>query len=227
MGLTQIVPKPYITPIPLLFNSLRETGIMTLFHLAFFLFFLIGPVVLAWFKGDQLIAHFSRRQRQRKMHKRQKATRALPVREDVMSSLLHAENRRNQIDDHIGEALNLFHQTTEHGRTLIAHHKAVSELDAIEQLVLLRESRFSDFLEIAQLQSETIETLTQEVDLLRSATPITTEQTTEPHTQASAQLLANLNRAVQKRQQIDQKLTKIGPQKPRPNPTSHIDITIE
>jgi hypothetical protein len=200
---------------------------MTIFHLTLFLFLIIGPVALAWFKGDQLIEYFSRGQRKRKMHKRQRATKALPVRETVINSLLFSEDQCNKIDEKISEALNLFHQTTENGRAFIAHHMALGELDAIEQLVLSRESRFGDFLDIAQLQSETIEILTRKVDMLRETARLDTVTPPVIRTQAAAKLMANLNRAVQKRRQIDRKLTNIGSPKTETGSTSRFDITIE
>ena len=161
------------------------------------------------------------------MHKRQRATRALPVRETVINNLLLSDDRRNKIDEKISAALNLFHQTTENGRAFVAHHMALGELDAIEQLVLSRESRFGDFLDIAQLQSETIEVLTQKIDLLRETAQLNTAVPPVIRTQAAAKLMANLNRAVQKRRQIDRKMTNIGSPKTETESPPRFDITIE
>lgn len=200
--------------------------IMTFFYLSVFVLLVIGPVALAWLKGEQLLDYLSRRQRQRQMKKRQRTTRTLPVREMAMKSLLAAEHRRNQIDDRIGEALSQYRQTLVNGRTLSAAPQTISALDEIEQVVLARESQFGEVLDLAGLQSDVIEVQIGEVDLLRQAFEDIGPPNLDVPTQAKAHLLANLDRAVQKRKQIDHQLNRVHPRTPSSGSTMGFDVTI-
>jgi len=199
---------------------------MVFFYLSIFLLLVIGPVALAWFKGEQLLDYLSRRQRQRQMQNRQRTTRTLPVRETAIESLLAAEYRRNQIDDRIAEVLAQFRQTLENGRAFSASPQTLATLDEIEQVTLLRESQFSKVLDIAGLQSEVIEVRTGEVDMLHQLFEHIRPTTPEAPTQAKAHLLATLDHAIQKRIQIDQQLNRFHPRTSSSASTTGFDVTI-
>jgi len=174
-----------------------------------FLVLIVGPILLAWFKGDALLNYLDGRRQSKQQLKRQRSTRALPVREAVMETLLQVETRRNHIEGRIGEALAHFRQATENGRALTANKAAAAILDDLEKVVLSRESMFHDYLDTACLQSDTIEAMTREVTLLREATEIDRNAATLP-TGAALHLLETLKQAEQKRVQIDQRLNRLG-----------------
>jgi hypothetical protein len=142
-----------------------------------FLFFIliVGPILLAWLKGDALLNYFELRRQLKHQRRRQRSTRALPVRETIMGTLLQVETRR----------------------------------DDLEKVVLARESLFDDYLDTACLQSDTIETITQEVVLLREAAELDRNVSAQP-TGAALHLLETLQQAEQKRVQIDQRLHRLG-----------------
>ncbi|MDP6040971.1 MAG: hypothetical protein QGG64_20645, partial [Candidatus Latescibacteria bacterium] len=87
-----------------------------IYYVILFAILFIGPILLAWFGGDQILDALATRQKHRLKRKRIRATRALPVREAVTEALLNAELRRDQIDERIGDALAAFRQVTEDGR---------------------------------------------------------------------------------------------------------------
>jgi hypothetical protein len=174
-----------------------------------FVVLIVGPIFLAWFKGDTLLNHLDARRRAQQQQKRQRSTRALPVRETVMDTLLQVETRRNDIEGRIGVALSHFRQVTENGRALTANKAAAVILDELERVVLSRESMFNEYLDTACLQSDTIEVMTQEVALLREATAVDHSATPAP-TGAAMHLLETLRQAEQKRVKIDQRLNRLG-----------------
>ncbi|MFT5366924.1 MAG: hypothetical protein ACI8V2_001874 [Candidatus Latescibacterota bacterium] len=176
-----------------------------------FLFFIliVGPILLAWLKGDALLNYFELRRQLKHQRRRQRSTRALPVRETIMGTLLQVETRRDDIEDRIGEALARFRQVTANGRALTAYKAAAGILDDLEKVVLARESLFDDYLDTACLQSDTIETITQEVVLLREAAELDRNVSAQP-TGAALHLLETLQQAEQKRVQIDQRLHRLG-----------------
>ena len=170
---------------------------------------IVGPVLLAWFKGEALLNYFEVRKQAQQQRRRQRTTRALPVRETVMDTLLQVETKRDQIEDNIGEALAHFRQVTENGRALTAHKAAAVILDDLENVVLSRESLFENYLDTACVQSDTIETLTQEIKLLREVASLDRNASEQP-TGAAVHLLETLRQAEQKRAQIDQRLHRLG-----------------
>lgn len=180
-----------------------------LFQVILFIFLIIGPICLAWFKGDALLNYLDTRKQNKMQRRRQRSTRALPVRETIMDTLLQVETRRDQIEGKIGESLALFRQVTENGRALTAHKAAAAVLDDLENVVLARESLFETYLDTACLQSETIETLTEEVSLLREAAELDRHNLDQP-SGAALDLLASLQDAENKRVQIDQRLHRLG-----------------
>jgi hypothetical protein len=179
------------------------------YQIILFVVLIIGPILLAWFKGDTLLNYFDERRQSKRQLRRQRSTRALPVRETIMDTLLQIETRRNHIEGRIGEALAHFRQATENGRALTATKAAAAILDDLENVVLSRESMFHDYLDTACLQSDTIEVMAQEVTLLREAADLDLQAATPP-TGAAMHLLETLRLAEQKRVQIDRRLNRIG-----------------
>lgn len=182
---------------------------MVLLPFVLFVLLIVGPVVLAWFKGDAILSYFARRRQQHHRRRRQRTTRALPIREVALDALLSAEARREAIEDRIGDALGAFRQVTQNGRALTTQQSAVMALDDLEQAVLARESAFGDYIDIAWLQSETLESMNRQVELLREVA--LDNRTDTAQTQASAHLLQVLKEATGRRAQIDQALNRIGP----------------
>jgi len=180
-----------------------------LLQVILFLVLIVGPILLATLKGDALLSYFEERRLGKQQSRRQRSTRALPVRETIMATLLNVEARRDNIEDQIGEALALFRQVTANGRALSAHKAAAGILDDLEKVVLARESLFDEYLDTACLQSDTIETVTMEVDLLRDAAELNVNRSTDP-SDAERNLLVTLQVAEQKRLQIDQRLHRLG-----------------
>jgi len=197
---------------------------MVLYILLFLLLFL-GPILIAWFKGDQIIDLLARRQRLRKKNKRLKATRALPVREEVVQILLKAEAQRDQIEDRVGKVLANFRQVTQDGRELMVHQAATAALDDVEQVVLARESQFASYLDIACLQSETLDVMIEEIELLRDMAEI--GQKLQERSPAAERLVTSIEEAVQKRRRIDQKLNYFGSSQPQKSSDSGFDAMVD
>lgn len=180
-----------------------------LLQVILFLVLILGPILLAWFKGEVLLNFFEGRRQTQQQRRRQRSTRALPVRETIMDTLLQVETQRDHIEDRIGESLALFRQVTENGRALTAHKAAAAILDDLENVVLSRESLFHNYLDTACVQSDTIETLTQEIALLREAALLDRNVSEQP-TGPVLHLMETLRQAEQKRAQIDQRLHRLG-----------------
>lgn len=193
-------------------------------YIFLFVILLTGPILVAWFKGDLIIDMLAARNRQRQKNKRQKATRALPVREDVVNALLKAEAKRDQIDDHVGEALANFRQVMEEGRDLIAHQAATAALDDVEQVVLSRESHFANYLDIACLQSETLDIMIEEIELLRDMAEI--DRQSKASSPAAERLMGSIEEALQKRKAVDQKLNRLGSGQLEKRPDSGFDAIV-
>lgn len=180
-----------------------------LLQMALFFVLIVGPVWLAWSKGEVLLNYIDIRRQVKQQRRRQRSTRALPVRETVIDTLLQVEMRRDDIEDRMGEALALFREVTANGRALTAHKAAAAILDDLENVVLSRESLFDEYLDTACLQSDTIENTIQEIALLREATTIDDDVSEQP-TGAAKYLIETLRQAEQKRVQIDQRLHQLG-----------------
>ena len=191
------------------------------FALFLFIALIVGPVVLAWSYGEKLLDHFTTRRRDQVRKRRRRSTQALPIREEAIDSLLGAERKREAIEDRIGEALSAFRQTdpVEVGNSDLAE----TALEEIEQAVLHRESRFSAYLDCAWMQSETIELLTREAELLRTLADLPkggfgSARNRPPRPQRkrfvqspTEKLLDNLRKAVEKRAGVDLKLQTLRP----------------
>lgn len=196
---------------------------MMLYILLFFVV-LCWPILIAWFKGDQIIDALVEKQRQRQKYKRTKATRALPVREDAVNALLKAEAQRDQIDDRVGEALANFRQVMENGRDLIVYQAATVALDDVEQVVLSRESQFANYLDIACLQSETLDIMMEEIEMLRDMAEM--EDETPVSSPAAERLMGSIKEARQKRNVVDRKLNRLGTAQTEKRPNSGFDAIV-
>jgi len=195
-----------------------------IYYVILFAILFIGPILLAWFGGDQILDALATRQKHRLKRKRIRATRALPVREAVTEALLNAELRRDQIDERIGDALAAFRQVTEDGRELAVHQAATAALDDVEQVVLSRESQFGAYLDLACLQSETLDVMLHEIKLLRDMAEF--DRGSEGRSPAVAHLMANIEQATQKRVEIDQKLHRFGSSQSQNQSGSGFDATV-
>ena len=194
---------------------------MQILYPILFVFLIVGPVLLAWLKGDQILDRLAIGRRQQQQRKRRRTTRALPLRVDMVQSLLNAEAQRNQIDNRMGEALVTFRQISENGALGPAQDTTSATLDDMEKILLARESEFNTYIDIAWLQSETIELLAQEVTFLRQMAELPDDQpppAPAPASSATEHLLQNLDAAVQRRAQIDRRLNLIGTTQQRPTP---------
>ena len=180
-----------------------------LLQISLFFVLIVGPIWLAWSKGDVLLNHIDTRRQFKQQRRRQRSTRALPVRETVLDTLLQVETRRDDIEDRMGDALALFREVTANGRALTAHKAAAAILDDLENVVLSRESLFDTYLDTACLQSDTIQSTIQEIALLREATTLDDHVLEQP-TGAAQHLIETLRQAEQKRAQIDQRLQRLG-----------------
>ncbi len=177
------------------------------------IFLVVGPILLAWLKGDQILNYVIARQRQRQQRQRRKSTRALPIRDEVVQSLLEAEERRDRTDDRIREALAAFQRLSEASSP---PQDSTATLDEVEGLLLTRESHFNAYLDIAWLQSETVELLLGEGKLLRELAGIPAHFMEKgARSPAAERLIQNLNRAANRRAEVDQRLDRIGPPKPK------------
>lgn len=203
---------------------------MHIVYLLLFVCLTAGPILVAWIKGDRILDGLARRRRIRGQLKRRRATRSLPVRSDILSTLLTAEENRDRIEEEIGHSLVRFRNLPA-PRTPAAERDDVLEQTA--QLLLTRESRFSEYLDLAWLQSETIEVLTREVNALRQIADVGKE-TLRPAPaprpspgSAAEQLLANLDAATNRRETVDRKLRDILPARVPNDQGARFDTTIE
>ena len=203
---------------------------MHIIYLFLFACLTAGPILVAWIKGDRILDGLARRRRIRSQLKRRRATRSLPVRSDILSTLLTAEENRDRIEEEIGHSLVRFRNLPA-PRTPTAERDDVLEQTA--QLLLTRESRFSEYLDLAWLQSETIEVLTREIDALRQIADVGKETLRSapapgPSAGSSAeQLLANLDAATNRRETVDRKLRDILPARAPNDQGARFDTTIE
>ncbi|MDA0712159.1 MAG: hypothetical protein O3B73_18320 [bacterium] len=179
------------------------------FQLALFVTMIVGPVLLAWFKGDVLLNYLERNRKLSLQRRRARITRALPVREEVMAILLDVERKREDIEDRTARALGQFRQVTGDGRALTAHATAAVILDELEAVVLSRESLFHDYLDTACLQSDTLEAVSEEIALLRKVAEPDMERPT-PTPGAAGQIMETMRLVEKKRAEIDRRLDRLG-----------------
>lgn len=205
---------------------------MRVVYLALFICLTVAPILLAWLKGDRILDVLARRRRIRRRIRRRRATRSLPVKADVLENLLKAEDARDSLEEQIGAALARF-------RSLPIPRSASPEredlLQDTAQLLLTRESRFGRFLDLAWLQSETIEVLSDEVRALRQVAGIQEgafgtaagPRSPEARPDAAQQLLQNLDAAAGRRQQVDRRIRSIRSRRPDGGQAARFDATVE
>ena len=177
------------------------------------------PILIAWAKGDRILDALARRQRIRSQLRRRRITRSLPVRADIVEALLKAEERRDTIEDRISQSLLRFREFSAPGPS---ESEREDGLEQTAQLLLLRESRFNAYRDLAWLQSETIEALAEEADALRKVAGIGDAASRPPQPEAAsretpaAALLESLSAAAARRQAVDHRLRGIrqGPEGP-------------
>ncbi len=198
---------------------------MHLLYPVFFLLLIVGPILLAWLKGNQILNAFIAYRQRRRQQRRRRSTRALPVRDEVLQALLGAEKQRDRADGRIGEALAAFQRLSE---ASMPPQNSTAALSEVESILLTRESRFNTYLDVAWLQSETIELLVQEVELLREMAGIPSNfPENEAQSPAAERLIQNLNRATNRRAEVDRRLDRIGSPNPKAGPGSHFEATVK
>ena len=204
---------------------------MSVFYLILLLALVVGPVLLAWLKGDQILDRLATTRDYQKQRQRRRTTTALPIQANITQTLLGVESRRDHIDNCIGEKLSAFREISETFRSPTSQHTTGATIDEMEQILLARESQFNTYLDIACLQSETIDLLTREIDLLKQMAEIPSQTPvprSAPATSASERLLQNLEQARKKRVSIDDKLNNLGSKTKSSHTTgTRFDTTLE
>jgi hypothetical protein len=187
---------------------------MNVLYLAVFLALAMGPIIVVWRKGDQILDHLSARRRARRMLRRQRSTRALPVREDALEALVRSEEKRDEIDHRISKDLTALRQASTTWRDSAAAYEASGGVvDDMERILLKRESHFNTYLDIAWLQSETIELLTREVVTLREIAGVRDLESSKgppSRMRGAERLFENLKAAERRQAEADRHLDQIG-----------------
>ena len=200
---------------------------MAALYLILGILLIAGPILAAWLKGDEILDALAARRRRKRRQKRQDSTRSLPVREDVLGTLIRAEEVRDACDDRIAEALASFQRIAHLSQRPVATTASVDEL---EHILLAREAHFSSYLDIAWLQSEAIEVLLGELDLLQEMAqmPSSPEPGAKPAgpSPAAERLIESLNRASRKREELDGRLHRVGSPKPEGPSPQRFDATV-
>lgn len=189
---------------------------MQIVFIFIFAFLILFPVFLAWLKGDQILDHIQALRQQIRKHQRHRSTYTLPVRKKVLENLLETETQQDQIDDNIRGTLVAFRQLSEN-RSIPDSSQNLIVVDELEKILLTRESYFNKYIDMAWLQSKTLELLIREVDLLRRLADLPAgwpeEKNESFNTPPAQRLLQNLNIATKKRAAADHKLNNIWPSK--------------
>jgi len=190
-----------------------------------FTLLILAPILLAWLKGDQILDRMAARRKRQQRRRRRKTTRALPLREDAVQLILESEDRSDKIDSKIAGALGSYQSHYSQGRE--KDGTLLPLLSETEHLLLSRESHFNSYLDIAWLQSETIEILAKEVTLLRKVAQLGPHQH-QPSAPAPAanHLVENLEAAIRKRADVDRKLDAVGRELPKHGTDSRFDTTV-
>ena len=161
---------------------------------------------------------------------RLRSTRRLPVREDVLQRLMKGDARLDQLEQQIADSLQQLSRLP-HPSTSNRLVDAAKVVQSMEAPLLTRESHFNTYLDAAWLQSETIDLLTGEIDLLKQMAEIPSQTPvprSAPATSASERLLQNLEQARKKRVSIDYKLNNLGSKTKSPATTgTRFDTTLE
>ena len=174
-----------------------------------FALLVILPILLAWLKGDQILDRMAAKRKARRRSKRKKTTRSLPLRQDAVRSILDSEEKCDEIDSRIAHKLGSYQDLNPQSRN--SEGTLLPLLADTENLLLSRESHFNSYLDIAWLQSETIEILSEEVARLREFAQLGPHQRSPSSpAPASNQLIENLESAIRKRAAVDRKLGQIG-----------------
>ena len=183
----------------------------------------LAPILLAWVKGDRILDFMEARRKKRRRQKRKKRTRSLPLREDAVLSILDAEDRCDEIDARIAGSLTSYQVLQNRDR----EGTVLPVLSEAEHMLLSRESHFNSYLDIAWLQSETIEILSKEVSLLRNMAQLGPHQH-RPAAPAGAtsHLIENLEAAIRKRADVDRMLDNVGNQSTDNDTGSSFDATV-
>lgn len=200
---------------------------MAALYLILGILLIAGPILIAAWKGDQILDGLSARRRRRRRRKRQNSTRALPVREEVLGTLIRAEEVRDACDDRIAEALAGFQHVV---HVSPRSESSTASIDELEHILLAREAHFSSYLDIAWLQSEAIEVLLRELDLLLEMAQMhqmpEPGEATAPPSPAAERLLESLDRASRKREELDERLHRVGTPKPEETPPQRFDAIV-
>jgi hypothetical protein len=179
----------------------------------------VAPLFVAFRFGDRILDGLSRRSRQSKKSVRRRRTQSLPIHDEEIVRLLGAEGRREQLDESIAKNLGAFARLP----STRSQEDSETELEATERAILDKESQFGVYLDYAWLQSETLEVLSEEARLLRQLADLPEEglpatasdwQPTKRDTAMPAsavdKLLANLQRAQERKTIVDRKLKSVG-----------------
>ena len=183
----------------------------------------LTPILLAWVKGDRILDFMEARRKKRRRQRRKKRTRSLPLRGDAVRSILDAEDRCDEIDARIAGSLASYQVLQNRDR----EGTVLPVLLEAEHMLLSRESHFNSYLDIAWLQSETIEILSKEVSLLRNMAQLGPHQH-RPAAPAGAtsHLIENLEAAIRKRADVDRMLDNVGNQSADNDTGSRFDATV-
>lgn len=167
------------------------------------------PVFLVLLFGDRILKAMDRNRRKTRQSRRTRVTRALPLRDDVTRALLEAEERSDRLEAKIERSLDRYAHLSKRAGT---SDSVAAALEATERALLVRESHFSEYIDIAWLQSEAIETLTKEVEQLLEFSnlgELDLKEVTRPERSAE-RLMKSLETASAKRQAIDDQIRAIG-----------------
>ena len=113
-----------------------------------------------------MLQRLESRQRRKRMMARLRSTRRLPVRADVMQKLLEGDAHLERIEERMAETLQRLARVPQPAAGRPGSDPALL-VKQMEDPILQRESRFSGFLDAAWIQSETIDVMDNEVQLLR------------------------------------------------------------
>ena len=200
---------------------------MTAIYSILLLLLAVGPVYLAWSRGDTILNSLDSRRRRRRMMARLRSTRRLPVREDVLQRLMKGDARLDQLEQQIADSLQQLSRLP-HPSTSNRLVDAAKVVQSMEAPLLTRESHFNTYLDAAWLQSETIDVLDREIELLREVAGLSRdwpdleaagEKPSEAETPAAEKLKNSLREVARRRQSLDQRLRSIGNEEPGRQPS--------
>ena len=203
---------------------------MTSIALMGFILLVTGPIVVALVFGGRLLDRVERNRATQRRRRRSQTTRALPIQTESIDALLRSEVSREDLDDRVAQALEAFRALSRHPPAPV--EASENTLREVEQAILQRESHFVTYLDLAQIQSETIEILRHEVSLLRDMADIRTHSIGARSSRSESTgnrgrspdpgdlLRSSIESAVKKRELADQKMRGLR------TPGGSIDLTI-